>query len=116
MRTELHQTEELSRAIIKIQASVLALVCAIIGGAGLFIVTIWLLIKDGPNVGQHLNLLSHYFWGYLGNLERKPIGALLGRLGGRRRGPDHRAHLQLHCEHTAPITSPSLLREFTRYA
>ncbi len=82
MRTELHQTEELSRAIIKIQASVLALVCAIIGGAGLFFVTIWLLVKDGPNVGQHLNLLGHYFWGYSVTWSGSLLGLFWGALAG----------------------------------
>ena len=35
-----------------------------IGGGGLFLMTAWLLLKGGPHVGQHLQLLSQYFIGY----------------------------------------------------
>ena len=55
---------EVSRAVARIHAGVLAVVCAILGGGGLFLMTIWLLIKGGPLVGQHLNLLGQYFYGY----------------------------------------------------
>ena len=30
----------------------------------MFVMTTWLLIKGGPHVGQHLQLLSNYFIGY----------------------------------------------------
>jgi hypothetical protein len=56
--------EELSRAVARIRTGALALVCAMIGGGGLFLMTAWLLLKGGPHVGQHLQLLSQYFIGY----------------------------------------------------
>jgi len=55
---------EVSRAVARIHAGVMALVCAILGGGGLFLMTVWLLIKGGPRVGMHLNLLGQYFYGY----------------------------------------------------
>jgi hypothetical protein len=75
-----------SRAVARIHAGVLALVCAVLGGGGLFVMTIWLLIKGGPNVGMHLNLLGHYFPGYsvtwFGSLAGLVYGMLVGGLIG----------------------------------
>ncbi len=55
---------EVSRAVARIHAGVMALVCAVLGGGGLFVMTLWLVIKGGVNVGEHLGLLSWYFYGY----------------------------------------------------
>ncbi len=43
-------------------------------GVGLFLATIFLVIKGGPNVGQHLRLLAAFFPGYSVSL----AGSLLG--------------------------------------
>ncbi len=59
MVKEYHETDEVSRVVVRIQAGVLALVGALIGGIGLFVMTAWLLIKGGPQVGAHLQLLGH---------------------------------------------------------
>ena len=64
MTAKVDDQTEVSRAVARIHAGVLALVCAILGGGGLFIMTIWLLIKGGARVGEHLNLLGQYFYGY----------------------------------------------------
>ena len=53
------QTDEISRTLARIKADALALVCALIGGLGLFAMTAWLVIKGGPQAGQHLQLLSN---------------------------------------------------------
>ncbi|MGH9900952.1 MAG: hypothetical protein ACRD68_03830 [Pyrinomonadaceae bacterium] len=74
--------EELSRAVIRIQTGVLTLVCAILGGAGLFLMTVWLLIKDGPQVGKHLGLLGHYFIGYSVTWGGSFVGLFYGALVG----------------------------------
>jgi hypothetical protein len=58
------QKDEISRAIARIRTGALAIVCAMMGGVGLFVMTAWLLIKGGSQVGQHLQLLSNYFIGY----------------------------------------------------
>jgi hypothetical protein len=56
------------------------------GGAGLFIATVWLLIRGGENVGQHLGLLRNYLPGYsvtwggalLGLVYGAAVGAVIG--------------------------------------
>ena len=58
------EVDELGKAVARIQTKVLALVFAMIAGLGLFLMTVWLLIKGGQGVGVHLNLLGQYFIGY----------------------------------------------------
>ena len=81
-----NEAEELSRVAVRIHAGVLAVVCALIGGIGLFGMTAWLLIKGGPNVGMHLQLLRNYFIGYSvswpGSLIGFFYGAVIGGLIG----------------------------------
>jgi hypothetical protein len=56
------------------------------GGVGLLVATVWLLIRGGENVGQHLGLLRNYLPGYsvtwggamLGLVYGAVIGALVG--------------------------------------
>ena len=74
--------KELGRAVVRIQSGVLTVVCALLGGFGLFAMTAWLLIKDGPNVGQHLQLLGHYFIGYSVTWPGSVIGLFYGALVG----------------------------------
>lgn len=74
--------EEISQAVARIQAGVLAVVCGLIGGLGLFIMTAWLLLEGGPQVGSHLQLLSNYFVGYSVTWEGSVIGFLYGALTG----------------------------------
>lgn len=77
---------EIARAIARIQAGVLAFVFATLGGLGVFLMTAWLLVKGGQNVGQHLQLLGNYFWGYSvswpGCFVGLFYGALIGGLSG----------------------------------
>ncbi|HKQ75549.1 MAG TPA: hypothetical protein VJ810_17760 [Blastocatellia bacterium] len=77
-----NEHEELSRTVIRIQAGVLAVVCALIGGIGLFGMTVWLLIKGGESVGMHLQLLGNYFIGYTVTWTGSLIGFLYGALFG----------------------------------
>jgi hypothetical protein len=81
-----NEAEELSRAVVRIHAGVLAMVCALIGGIGLFGMTAWLLVKGGESVGLHLQLLRNYFIGYSvtwpGSLVGFFYGALVGGLIG----------------------------------
>ena len=82
MATEQRSIEDVSRAVVRIQSGVLTIVCALIGGFGLFAMTAWLLIKDGPNVGIHLNLLGHYFIGYSVTWTGSLVGLFYGALVG----------------------------------
>lgn len=58
------ESSEIGREVARIRAGVLAFVCAVVGGTGLFVMTAWLLVKGGPRVGRHLGLLGQYFPGY----------------------------------------------------
>jgi hypothetical protein len=78
MTRQPQKADEISQALARIKATALALVCALIAGAGVFVMTIWLVIKDGPQAGRHLQLLSNYFPGYTVTWS----GALLGFLYG----------------------------------
>ena len=86
MERKADQEREVVRAVARIHAGVLALVCAVIGGAGLFGMTVWLLIKGGPRVGAHLRLLGQYFYGYsvswTGSVVGLVYGAVLGAIVG----------------------------------
>lgn len=82
IHTHSYKTEEVGRVVAKIHSGVLAITCAVIGGLGLFILTVWLLIKDGPQVGLHLQLLRHYFIGYSVTWLGSVIGLLYGAVVG----------------------------------
>jgi len=76
------QINEVSRAIARIKTDALGVVCAVMGGVGLFVATAWLLVKDGPDVGQHLQLLSNYFIGYSVTWWGSIVGLFYGALCG----------------------------------
>jgi len=69
---------QLVMAIARLHAGVLALVGAVIGGVGLFAVTAWLVVKGGPHVGAHLQLLNQYFYGYTVSWPGSVVGFLYG--------------------------------------
>jgi hypothetical protein len=62
MHENRNQNAQLSHLVVSIQAGVLAFVFAVIGGLGLFLVTVWLLIKGGPHVnsGQMKSIYGVY--------------------------------------------------------
>ena len=51
-------------ATVVFPAPSLAVVFGMVCGAGLFVATVWLLIRGGPDVGRNLGLLSNYYPGY----------------------------------------------------
>ncbi len=69
---------ELKQEVARIHSGVLALVFAIICGGGLFVITVWLLIKGGENIGLHLQLLGQYFIGYTVTWKGSFIGLIYG--------------------------------------
>ena len=73
-------------AVARIRVGIMAIVFGMLGGFVLFVATIWLLIEGGPNVGQTLGLLSHYFPGYSvtwrGAVVGFAYGAMTGALAG----------------------------------
>ena len=72
----------LSRRVATIQAGALAAVCAVVCGLGLFLMTAWLLIKGGEDVGLHLRLLGHYLIGYSVTWKGSLIGLIYGAIIG----------------------------------
>lgn len=82
MTPQPRQSDEISQTLARIKADALALVCALIGGVGLFAMTGWLVIKDGPQAGQHLQLLSNYFVGYSVTWPGAFVGLLYGAITG----------------------------------
>lgn len=82
MAQQSERETEISRAIARIRTNALAVVCAIMGGLGLFVMTAWLVIKDGPHVGEHLQLLSNYFIGYSVTWRGSVVGLFYGALCG----------------------------------
>src|SRR5262245_46742806 len=75
-------TDEVSRVIVRIHAEVIALICALIGGGGLCVGTVWLLLKGVPHVGAHLQLLGQFFIGYSVTWTGSVIGFMYGALLG----------------------------------
>jgi len=74
--------EEVSRAVARIKAGILALIFGFFGGVGLFMATAVLLIKGGPNVGEHLQLLGNYFPGYRVTWGGAFLGLIYGAIVG----------------------------------
>lgn len=74
--------DEISRVFVRIRTAALAVVFAMIGGVGMFLITAWLLIRGGPHVGQHLQLLSNYFIGYSVTWGGSILGFFYGALTG----------------------------------
>ena len=76
----------LRAAVARLRAGILAIVCGMLAGSGLLVATAWLVVRGGPNVGQHLELLRNYLPGYtvtwpgafLGGFYGVLIGAAVG--------------------------------------
>jgi hypothetical protein len=82
MSKDQRATDEVSRAIARIQTGVLTIVFAALCGLGLFLLTVWLVVKDGQNVGEHLQLLGQYFPGYSVTWPGSVIGFFYGAFVG----------------------------------
>jgi hypothetical protein len=76
------QTGAVSNVVVRIQAGALAVVCGVLMGVVLFVMTAWLLLKGGPRVGPHLQLLSQYFPGYSVTWTGSVVGLFYGALTG----------------------------------
>jgi hypothetical protein len=84
------EAQEVRREVMRLNAKVWGLSFGLIGGFGLFLSTIFLILKGGQRVGPHLGLLGIYLPGYrvtwagafLGFVYMFVIGYALGRLVG----------------------------------
>lgn len=97
------ETIALSQAILRLNSKAWGIAVGMLLGTGLFLATIILVAKGGPNVGQHLQLLSAYFPGYrvtilgsfigfaYGFVVGYGLGRLVGSLYNKLVGPAKRA-------------------------
>jgi hypothetical protein len=69
-------------AVASLRASVMAVVFGMVGGAGLFVATAWLLVRGGDNVGATLSLLRHFYPGYSVTWGGAFVGFFYGALTG----------------------------------
>ncbi len=73
-----NETTGADQYVTQLNGRIWGLALGMLSGFGLFMATIWLVIKGGENVGQHLGLLSQYFPGY----DVTFIGACFGLVWG----------------------------------
>jgi len=81
---------ELGHAIAKLNARAWGITVGLLLGGGLFLATMILVVRGGPNPGPHLSLLRIYFPGYrvtmlgafVGFMYAFVLGYALGRLIG----------------------------------
>ena len=70
------------KSLARLRAGIMAMVFGMMGGTALFVATLWLVIRDGPNVGQHLGLLRYYFPGFTVTWPGAFLGFFYGMLAG----------------------------------
>jgi hypothetical protein len=66
--------QEVESYLLRLNGRAWGIACVLLFGMGLFVATNFLIVLGGPNVGQHLNLLSVYFPGYAVTF----VGSLVG--------------------------------------
>lgn len=81
---DISQEEELllRASIARMRAGIMAIVIGAVAGGGLFLATVWLLLRGGPLVGPHLGLLANYFPGYSVTWTGAFVGLGYGVAGG----------------------------------
>lgn len=65
---------DVQRSVIALNARAWGIAFGLVLGGGLLLATLVLVVKSGPNPGQHLRLLSVFFPGYSVTV----VGALVG--------------------------------------
>lgn len=76
------EAELLGYAIARLRASVMATTFGLAGGAGMFVATVFLVVRGGEAVGPHLGLLNNYFPGYTVTWPGAFLGLLYGAFVG----------------------------------
>lgn len=69
-------------AVVRLRARIFALVFAVVSGAGVWLATVWLIARGGPNVGEHLSLLRSYMPGFSVTLPGAFVGLFWGAVYG----------------------------------
>jgi len=70
--------ELLVARMVRFSAAVYGTVTGLVFGSGIFIATIWLIVKGGAVVGPHLGLLGQFFIGYRVSVAGAVIGFAWG--------------------------------------
>jgi|RhiMetdeSRZDD1v2_1073273.scaffolds.fasta_scaffold05216_16 hypothetical protein len=78
MTTSQDESQELKRTLARLNARAWGIAIGLLMGGGLFLATLILVMKGGPNVGQHLGLLRAYFPGYSVSVIGSFIGFIYG--------------------------------------
>ncbi|CAG0965609.1 hypothetical protein ANRL3_01164 [Anaerolineae bacterium] len=68
--------------LMHLNALIIGLISGFVLGGAIFLVTIFLVLKGGPNVGMHLILLDNFFPGYAVTVTGSFLGFLYGFLTG----------------------------------
>ena len=74
--------EALVREVIRLSRNVLGLTLGILFAIAMFVATNVLVLKGGPNVGAHLQLLNQFFPGYAVTFAGSFLGLVYGFLVG----------------------------------
>lgn len=72
----------ITRTVARLRQGIVALVTAMVAGVALFTATLWLVIKGGPDVGQHLGLLRAFYPGYSVTWAGSLVGLVYAALTG----------------------------------
>ena len=80
--TESSEEQLVLTAIARLRAGIMAIACGLVTGTVLMVATLWLVIRGGENVGQHLSLLSHFLPGYRVTWTGSLLGMIYGLLLG----------------------------------
>jgi hypothetical protein len=78
MTTAQDESRELRSALARLNARAWGIALGLLFGGGLFLATIVLIVRGGPNVGEHLSLLRAYFPGYSVTVVGSFIGFVYG--------------------------------------
>lgn len=79
---KISEDEVLLRAVTRLNANILGVVAGALAGSLLFLATLFLVLKGGTHVGQHLALLGQYFYGYRVSVGGAFIGLAYGAVVG----------------------------------
>ena len=69
-------------AVVRLRSRVMALVFGMVGGVGLFLTTVWHVIRNGQRQAPDIGLLNNYFPGYSVSWTGALIGLLYGAATG----------------------------------
>lgn len=68
------EVRAIKKSLVRFSEQGWGLAFGLVSGVGLFVATLWLVLRGGINVGEHLGLLSVYLPGYSVSV----LGSLIG--------------------------------------